>query len=202
MVSVFFTYPLEVIRVRLAFETKKDSNRSLTGICRKIYNETPRLPSLSSSSSSSSSSLAAMTGVDAVHQPKSLPQVPLIGLSNFFRGFTATLCGMIPYAGGSFLAHDMAGDVLRSPLLSAWTTIPDSDSRLLRDQTGAYQGGEPRRRHQLKYWAELGAGGFAGFFSQTVSYPLEVIRRRMQVGGVMGDGRRLRFAGIAKLIRR
>jgi len=39
--SVFFTYPLEVIRVRLAFETKRDSRSSLSAICKRIYNEAP-----------------------------------------------------------------------------------------------------------------------------------------------------------------
>ncbi|KAL4883441.1 mitochondrial carrier domain-containing protein, partial [Aspergillus karnatakaensis] len=37
--SVFFTYPLELIRVRLAFETKKSQRSSLTGMLRQIYNE-------------------------------------------------------------------------------------------------------------------------------------------------------------------
>src|ERR1700712_1208993 len=37
--SVFFTYPLEVIRVRLAFETRKDSKSSVSRICREIYGE-------------------------------------------------------------------------------------------------------------------------------------------------------------------
>ena len=44
VVSVFCTYPLEVIRVRLAFETKRDrlQRGNLGGICSKIYNERPR----------------------------------------------------------------------------------------------------------------------------------------------------------------
>lgn len=54
----------------------------------------------------------------------------------------------------------------------------------------------------LKYWAELATGGFAGFVSQTVSYPLEVIRRRMQVGGVVGDGHRLGMMEVAGRIYR
>ena len=45
-------------------------------------------------------------------------------------------------------------------------------------------------------------GGFAGFVSQTVSYPLEVIRRRMQVGGVVGDGHRLGMMEVAARIYR
>jgi solute carrier family 25 (mitochondrial carrier protein), member 16 len=131
MVSVFFTYPLEVIRVRLAFETRRDSRNTLGGICRKIYAEHPRL--------------IAPDGT-----PVSLKPVPLAGLANFFRGFTATLCGMLPYAGASFLAHDTASDVLRMPAVARYTTIAGSEG-------GAANPDKPR---QLKYWAELGAGGW------------------------------------------
>jgi solute carrier family 25 protein 16 len=168
MVSVFFTYPLEVIRVRLAFETRRDSRNTLGSICRKIYGEHPRL--------------IAPDGTAI-----SLKPVPLAGLANFFRGFTATMWGMVPYAGASFLAHDTASDVLRLPSIAQYTTIAGSEGSAT----------NPDKPRQLKYWAELGAGGFAGFVSQTVSYPLEVIRRRMQVGGVVGDGHRLRMGEVA-----
>ena len=39
--SVFFAYPLEVIRVRLAFETKADGKSSLSQIFKQIYHEQP-----------------------------------------------------------------------------------------------------------------------------------------------------------------
>ncbi|KAL9116330.1 MAG: hypothetical protein Q9187_007143, partial [Circinaria calcarea] len=42
--SVFFTYPLEVIRVRLAFETKHDTRSSLSSICKQLYHEHPPRP--------------------------------------------------------------------------------------------------------------------------------------------------------------
>lgn len=169
MTSVFFTYPLEVIRVRLAFETKNEGRISLRGICEQIYHEQPsRL-----SSTGSSSTLAAATTVPT----------PRSGLINFYRGFSSTFAGMLPYAGMSFLTHDTAGDWLRLPALAPYTTTPNPKN--------------PSAPPILRYWAELLAGGFAGLVSQTASYPLEVIRRRMQVGGAVGDGHRLGMAETA-----
>ncbi|KAF1984775.1 mitochondrial carrier [Aulographum hederae CBS 113979] len=194
-VSVFFTYPLEVIRVRLAFETKREGRSSFSTICKNIYYEHPRLPSVPSvpNIDTSSAIRAASSTADAAtaNLTQKLQEViPRHGLANFFRGFTPTLWGMLPYAGSSFLAHDSMGDVLRNPSLDKRlaTTIPGTEN-LARNK--------PR---QLRAWAELTAGGIAGVVSQTVSYPLEVIRRRMQVGGVVGDGRRLRMGETAAAI--
>ncbi|MCJ1375077.1 hypothetical protein MMC20_006311 [Loxospora ochrophaea] len=190
--SVFFTYPLEVIRVRLAFETKQDSRSSLSSICKQIYHEQPRASSaqplsstLYSAASSSSHSIPVRSAATAFASTTSAIETisPNSGLSNFYRGFSPTLWGMLPYAGTSFLAHDTAGDWLRHPRIIRYTTIrkptPSSDTLY--------------KPPPLTYWAELLSGGFAGLVSQTASYPLEVIRRRMQVGGAVGDGHRLRM---------
>ncbi|ORY15563.1 mitochondrial carrier domain-containing protein [Clohesyomyces aquaticus] len=180
MVSVFFTYPLEVIRVRLAFETRQAQRSTLRSICRKIYGEHPT-PAVHHPTNPVSA--AATTVVETV--------VPRNGLANFYRGFTPTMLGMLPYAGASFLAHDTLSDVMRLPMLAPWTTIPNTQ----REETRT----SDHKPAQLRYWAELGTGGFAGFISQTVSYPLEVVRRRMQVGGVVGDGHRL---GVGETVKR
>ena len=174
MTSVFVTYPLEVIRVRLAFETKRDHRSGLLTICKRIYNE-------GGYSTTSERTLP--------HAPK-----PLAGLPNFYRGFFPTLLGMLPYAGVSFLTHDTVGDWLRSAELAKYTTVPRPAT-----PTGD-QGYESNRKIPLQVWAELLAGGFAGLCSQTASYPLEVIRRRMQVGGAVGNGKFLRMGETAQTI--
>lgn len=171
--TVFFTYPLEVIRVRLAFETKKDVRPSLSGICRQIYNAAAPTPA----------SKGAGVIAESVRQVTNHS-----GLVNFYRGFSPTLWGMLPYAGVSFLTHDTAGDWLRHPSIARWTV----STRL--------SNAPPGKPSPLNTWAQLVAGGFAGLVSQTVSYPLEVIRRRMQVGGTVGDGHRLDISETTKKI--
>ncbi|KAM3067248.1 coenzyme A transporter [Clarireedia jacksonii] len=177
--SVFFTYPLEVIRVRLAFETKKDSRSSLSAICKRIYHEVPPPPAARASAAP-----AVLATTEAAVQAI----VPKSGLANFYRGFSATILGMLPYAGISFLTHDTAGDILRHPLLAPYTTLEKPEH---------YAANKAR---PLRGWAELLAGGLAGMVSQTSAYPLEVIRRRMQVGGTVGDGRRLPIRETAGMI--
>ncbi|KAL2829169.1 mitochondrial carrier domain-containing protein [Aspergillus cavernicola] len=188
--SVFFTYPLELIRVRLAFETKKSSRSSLVDIFRQIYGERVSPPKDLSTKGTSSVAAAAADSVSATTQKI----VPSSGFANFYRGFFPTLLGMLPYAGMSFLTHDTVGDWLRSPAMAPHTTIPQSEST----SSGNTHSGP--RRPQLTAAAELFSGALAGLVSQSSSYPLEVIRRRMQVGGVVGDGRRLGIAETARTI--
>ena len=176
--SVFFTYPLEVMRVRLAFETKHDSRSSLSAICRIIYNEAPP-----------PARPVAIGGAVVATTVKAVEKItPRSGLANFYRGFSATIMGMLPYAGVSFLTHDTAGDLLRHPLIAEHTTLPKPAN----SPSGKVA--------PLRYWAELLSGGIAGLVSQTSAYPLEVIRRRMQVGGAVGDGRRLHVAETVQMI--
>ncbi|KAK5987927.1 Mitochondrial carrier protein LEU5 [Cladobotryum mycophilum] len=161
--SVFFTYPLEVIRVRLAFETKRDGRSSLSSICRQIYNEHPADKATNAKLPNAPTIARAVDATGAAVQFVS----PQRGLINFYRGFSSTLLGMLPRA-----IHN--------------------SSEKENNRTG--------KRTPLRSWAELLAGGVAGMISQTVSYPLEVIRRRMQVGGAVGDGRRLRIGETATMI--
>ncbi|RHZ72458.1 hypothetical protein Glove_242g81 [Diversispora epigaea] len=93
--SVLCTYPLELIRVRLAFEVGKDSHVGLKSICRRIYHESA-----------------------ALHH-----KYLHFRLMNFYRGLLPTILGMIPYAGVSFWAHHIFTEFCRNSL-SKHTTKP------------------------------------------------------------------------------
>lgn len=181
MTSVFFTYPLEVIRVRLAFETKQ-RRIGIRAMCKEMYNER------SLASQSPSTSTSTHTSTLASSKSTTTPQLSS-GLKNFYRGFSPTLAGMLPYAGVSFLTHDWISDLLRDRRISKYTMTRDA------------QLGETRQtRPPLFVWAELTAGGLAGMMSQTASYPLEVVRRRMQVSGAVGTGQNFGFVETTRTI--
>ncbi|KAL1839056.1 hypothetical protein VTJ49DRAFT_1920 [Mycothermus thermophilus] len=158
--SVFFTYPLEVVRVRLAFETKKDGRHTFRSICKHIYNEGKYgkpTTTLGAATTTASAGIPASTSGPPVRGARAF------GLANFYRGFAPTILGMLPYAGMSFLTHDTAGDLLRHPSIARYTTLPKPANA------------PPGKAAPLRSWAELFAGGIAGLVSQTASYPLEHI---------------------------
>lgn len=205
LASVFFTYPLDLVRVRLAFETKTLTHHPphheheyfvthhkgrLWLIIRQVYLELP--PHRDS-------------------DPKWLTymrhRVPLwlLPLSNFYRGFGPTILGMIPYAGVSFYTHDTIHDLFRSKLLSPYLVAqPPSyrgDTKVVVQKKNSDTNVSSRdTRPPLRASAQLVAGGLAGMCSQTAAYPFEVIRRRMQVGGAVDSGKFLSFKTTAKLI--
>jgi solute carrier family 25 (mitochondrial carrier protein), member 16 len=88
----------------------------------------------------------------------------------FYRGFTVTIIGMVPYAGTSFLAWGyLRSIVLPSPPPSA-------------------DGSRPGQAKATPI-ADLAIGAVSGAVAQTASYPFEVVRRRMQVGGLVRPDR-------------
>lgn len=166
--SVLLTYPLEVIRVRLAFETHSHLRPTLSRTIRTIYNEglTTSTASPSSPSTSKPSSL-----------PKRSTDFTKFPILKFYRGFAVTLIGMVPYAGTSFLV---------------WGNLRARFIPVKHDPSN------PSARPPSRPLADLVIGAIAGATSQTVSYPFEVIRRRMQVGGLVRPDR---WVGFGETIR-
>jgi solute carrier family 25 protein 16 len=184
-ISIFFTYPLELVRVRLAIETNPSQWSSLKEICRQIHYEPGH-----TRAGLAATTIAANPGLAS--QPTSrtsYTSLPQFGISNFYRGFSPTLLGMLPYAGMSFFVHDIVGDWLRHPSFAPYTVIPHSAANRRVNRRSAHAD-----RPQLVLPAELLAGALAGVIAQTTSYPFEVIRRRMQVGNVMHGGHNLGIA--------
>lgn len=158
MTSVLFTYPLDLIRVRMAYHTRSTTqgNMSKTNFIRaasEIYYESPGGPSSAAASSSAPPTTATL-----------FQKLPIL---KFYRGFSVTLTGMIPYAGTSFLTWGY----LRSRF------VPPS----------------PDGKRRATTAADLVIGAASGIIAQTMSYPFEVIRRRMQVGGLTHPDRWMRW---------
>lgn len=165
--SVLFTYPLELVRVRLAYQTRetttdpssstssKPFRPSLRRAIQTIYREGDGLPALSTSPPP-----ARLTTAQTAPQSFLFTHFPVL---KFYRGFIVTLIGIIPYAGTSFLVYGS----LRS---------------LVYDQPP----GAPKVKRSAPI--DLSLGALAGLISQTASYPFEIVRRRMQVGGLVRPG--------------
>jgi solute carrier family 25 protein 16 len=150
--SVFFTYPLELIRVRLAYQTKLTERTSLREVIRVIYQEGHEPPIRIADASKPATTVPRKELLSS--------RIPIVkNFVPFYRGFSVTLIGMVPYAGVSFLTYGTLKRHISDyiPMMADHKTISD-----------------------------LTCGAVAGAVSQTASYPFEVIRRRMQVGGVKG----------------
>ncbi|ORX75379.1 mitochondrial carrier [Basidiobolus meristosporus CBS 931.73] len=153
--SVFCTYPLELIRVRMAYEVPRNGRgpgvyETFVGILNEGGHEGQRK----------------------------------MKVGNLYRGFSLTVLGVIPYAGVSFWTHSLMQDLVRRYFPQQTLASRESDSK-------------PR----LKAIPELISGGIAGAVAQTVSYPIEVTRRRVQVrGAVNPENNRVGTADVVKQI--
>ncbi|XP_037552603.1 graves disease carrier protein [Nematolebias whitei] len=134
MTAVICTYPLDVIRARLAFQVTGDHRYSgILDVFRSIFHYE--------------------------------------GIGGFYRGLTPTLIGMAPYAGLSFFTFG---------------TLKSLGLKHFPEQLGRSSSDNPDVL-VLKTHINLLCGGVAGAFAQTISYPLDVARRRMQLGTVLPD---------------
>lgn len=87
------------------------------------------------------------------------------GVRALYRGFLPTLMGMAPYAGLSFYCFEMLK-------YACMKYAPNWTCNTLERNTGGLV---------LIVPAKLLCGGFAGAIAQTLIYPLDVTRRRMQL---------------------
>lgn len=131
MSAVICTYPLDVVRARLAFQVK--GQLLYKGILH--------------------------AGVSIWQQEGRLKAI--------YRGVLPTLLGMIPYAGTAFYTYETAKSHALSDVRLSALTKPSPNNQYERI---------------LNTPANLIIGGLAGAAAQTVAYPLDVVRRIMQLG--------------------
>lgn len=83
------------------------------------------------------------------------------GLLTLYKGWLPSVIGVVPYVGLNFAVYETLKDVI----------IHSSDAHSERD---------------LSVATRLGCGAVAGTLGQTVAYPFDVARRRLQVSGWKG----------------
>jgi len=96
------------------------------------------------------------------------------GLLSMYRGLAPTLLGVIPYAGTSFYTYETLKQAAVRRGRGDPTYLPTALER-------------------------LGAGAVAGLLGQTASYPLDIVRRRMQTARQLGKGDKYR--GVLQALR-
>eukprot|EP00547_Thalassionema_nitzschioides_P007845 CAMPEP_0194209920 /NCGR_PEP_ID=MMETSP0156-20130528/7881_1 /TAXON_ID=33649 /ORGANISM="Thalassionema nitzschioides, Strain L26-B" /LENGTH=325 /DNA_ID=CAMNT_0038937179 /DNA_START=152 /DNA_END=1126 /DNA_ORIENTATION=- len=79
------------------------------------------------------------------------------GFKGLYRGITPTILGILPYAGIAF-------------------TLNEQSKRYIQNMTG----------RETTTIEKMQCGAISGLFAQSLTYPLEVTRRRMQTMGVVG----------------
>lgn len=131
--AVTCTYPLDVVRARLAYQVYETRYRSVWHTLTTIGKEEG-------------------------------------GIRGLYRGYVPTVLGMIPYAGVAFYSYE----VLKAQMMVRFSFA----TKLSLDGSGTVV---------LTIPATLVCGGLAGAMAQTVSYPLDVVRRKMQVHGMVSD---------------
>nr|XP_033796441.1 graves disease carrier protein isoform X1 [Geotrypetes seraphini] len=135
MTAVICTYPLDVVRARLAFQVKgEDKYKGIIHAFQTIYTKEG-------------------------------------GIQGFYRGLVPTILGMAPYAGVSFFTFGTLKSVglSHAPTLLGKPSMDNPDVLV------------------LKTHVNLLCGGVAGAVAQTISYPLDVTRRRMQLAAILPD---------------
>lgn len=138
LTAVITTYPLDVVRARLALHVEDKST-----------------------SPGSGNALASQARPIKGLRRMLMHTMQAEGLPGLYRGITPTLVGIIPYSGIKFFVYQ--------GLKRAYVRYVDMRTDV---QTG---------KRTLPVHAMLLCGGAAGVVAQTATYPLDVVRRRMQV---------------------
>jgi Mitochondrial carrier protein len=159
-VSVICTYPLDLVRAQLAVlkhPTTTTTTTTQTSNTTIVTNQ----HAVANSSSNVGRIPAATTPATTITSNHGFVRVlrdnyTRGGVSGLFRGITPTLFGILPYSGIAF-------------------TLNEQGKREIQHYMG----------RDVTTMERLQCGAFSGLIAQTVTYPIEVTRRRMQTLGIV-----------------
>ena len=169
--SVVSTYPLDLVRSRISiasaslYEEVKQSSTSTSTSASPISQPTP----LTSSQLRAAIELRQKQ-VPGIWQMSVKVYKEEGGLRGLYRGCVPTSAGVMPYVSLNFIGYEY--------LRKKYATM-----------TGEFElDSHGHQIDQISAMGKLACGAMAGSFSQTLTYPLDVLRRRMQVAGMKDSG--------------
>ncbi len=173
--AVVFTYPLDLVRTRLAFMTEERSVSSMT------------------STTTRSSTTAITSSASSWARPSVVGRWPSItgvltttlrneGVRGLYHGVGPSMYGILPYAGLKFYVYQ----VLKQRWQRQHASAQSFGLQARGDAAGAASPGKAHPTRLPIPWM-LAYGASAGLVAQTVTYPFDVVRRRMQIEGLLSD---------------
>ncbi|KAL4540562.1 hypothetical protein Ndes2526A_g03537 [Nannochloris sp. 'desiccata'] len=198
--AVLVTYPLDLVRTRLAYITEagtlsgNTSNFSIVkGAASAVGSQgtstrmkTTTLPSAPSSGITSKSMHTGLRP-DPHHSIRGVlsSTLRLEGIRGLYHGVGPSMYGILPYAGLKFYVYQHLKQAYLA--VSGIDVVSGSDNRKAIENSASGDGSATAAtppKIRLPVPAMLAFGGIAGLIAQTVTYPLDVVRRRMQVEGL------------------
>jgi solute carrier family 25 (mitochondrial carrier protein), member 16 len=157
--AVLVTYPLEIIRTRLAYSIRYSIPTETT---RKhhVYNSSVPHYHPKSKFHVHESQYGIWNTCKTVWNEAGG------SIKGFYKGFIPTMCGIVPYAGAAFMTYES----LKSKCLNEW-----KDSTTFVNSKG---------HSEINISVHLLIGGLAGMVGQTAAYPFDTVRHRMQLHGI------------------
>jgi len=117
----------------------------------------------------------------------------LQGLSGLFRGIAPTLLGIMPYSGLAFTINEQSKAKVWFLILIKLGLVNDSHKFVMIFNLFHNLPSQlcpkirDRRKREPTNMEKLQCGALSGLFAQSITYPLEVTRRRMQTHGLISE---------------
>ena len=162
--AVMITYPLDLVRTRLAFQSESGKRDNPSSAANR------RTSSHTSASTSAPSSKPVLDRILPRSHSSTIrgvfsSTVKQEGFSGLYRGIGPTLAGILPYAGLKFYVYQSLKQYY-------WRQSSMDDAA------------KSIGHQKLPVAIMLTFGACSGLIAQTLTYPLDVVRRRMQVQGL------------------